>query len=421
MTDSARGWSTWLIASLCLLFQFVVQLQPSAMIPALEADLSLGAEELGFLTSSYFISYLVCQIPSGWLLDRLGPRKVMAASSLLTAFGLVWFSLAESLESAVGARIALGVFGAPAFPAAALVASRWFASRRFTVMLGLTESFTLLGGVLVDLALPGLVETGGRSGSGVLLASIALFLGLACAFITRDRPSRGHLGPPSASDPRDPFERSLLAVMVDGRIWVAAFHGGLFFSVIAAFGGLWGVPFLSLRLGIDPARAAHVMALVFIAGALGAPLIGLVAARRRLRGLVLLASSIACSGAAFVLVYATDSEIPIYLALLVIGFFSGAYALDLALVVDVVADGRRGFAMGLANLVLGIVGGPMMLTLMGRGIVRSGADPSGSVLEASLAQVTAGLAWFAWGLALLVPLGFLLLLVNRALTRGPRD
>ena len=119
--------------------------------------------------------------------------------------------------------------------------------------------------------------------------------------------------------------------------------------------------------------------------------------------------------------HATDSAAPVYLALLVIGFFSGAYALNLALVVDVVADGRRGFAMGLANLVLGIVGGPMMLTLMGRGIVRSGADPSGSVLEASLAQVTAGLAWFAWSLALLVPLGFLLLLVNRALTRGPAD
>ena len=151
MTESGRAWSTWLIASLCLLFQFVVQVQPSVMIPSLERDLSLSAEELGFLTSSYFISYLICQIPSGWLLDRVGPRLVLTGSLVLTMGGLVWFGMADSLGSAVGSRIALGVFGAPAFPAAALVASRWFPARRFTLMLGLTESFTLIGGVLVDL------------------------------------------------------------------------------------------------------------------------------------------------------------------------------------------------------------------------------------------------------------------------------
>ena len=191
MTDSSRGWSTWLLASFCLLFQFVVQVQPSVMIPSLERDLAMGAEELGYLTSAYFLSYFICQIPSGWLLDRVGPRLVLAVSLILSAGGLIWFGMADSIGSAIAARVALGVFGAPAFPAAALVAARWFPSRRFTLMLGFTESFTFIGGVLVDLGLPSLVEWTGRVGSGVILGG---------------RPGSGHtlLG----SGPRSPRSSS---------------------------------------------------------------------------------------------------------------------------------------------------------------------------------------------------------------------
>lgn len=414
MTDSSRGWSTWLLASLCLLFQFVVQVQPSVMIPSLERDLAMGAEELGYLTSAYFLSYFICQIPSGWLLDRVGPRLVLAVSLILSAGGLIWFGMADSIGSAIAARVALGVFGAPAFPAAALVAARWFPSRRFTLMLGFTESFTFIGGVLVDLGLPSLVEWTGRVGSGVILGGIALVLGTLCWVLARDHPAR-HPDPISRTTKdrvdSDSPDRTLLGVFVDPRIWLAALHGGLFFSVIAAFGGLWAVPFLHLRLDIDTTQAAHALAILFVAGAIGAPLIGLAAARPRWRSTILMVSSFACAGAAFGVVYLPGGGFVILLMLVILGFFCGAYALNLAFVIDIVSERHRGFAMGMANLILGVVGGPLMLMLIANGISVSGADPSGSVLEATLSQMRYGLSWFAWGLALLVPAGVFLLLL----------
>ena len=423
MTESGRAWSTWLIASLCLLFQFVVQVQPSVMIPSLERDLSLSAEELGFLTSSYFISYLICQIPSGWLLDRVGPRLVLASSLVLTMGGLIWFGMADSFGSAVGARIALGIFGAPAFPAAALVASRWFPSRRFTLMLGLTESFTLIGGVLVDVGLPSLVSWTGRTGSGWILGGCALTIGILSWVLIRNHPSNQSTGNDSQDDNASApaGHANISRVLIDPRIWLAAIHGGLFFSVIATFGGLWGVPFLHLRLGIESAEAAHVLALLFVAGAIGAPLIGLAAARARMRGVVLMIASVACTASAFGLVLFTEGSAPIYIMLIVIGFFSGAYALDLAFVIDLVSARHQGFAMGMANLILGVVGGPLMITLIAHAIAGSGADPSGSVLDATLSQMNVGLSWFAWGLALLIPLGVVLLFCNRFPKRESSD
>ena len=70
MSSALRSWSAWFVASCCLLLQFAIQIQPSAMIPSLEADFSLDAEALGILTSGYFVTYLICQMPVGWLLDR---------------------------------------------------------------------------------------------------------------------------------------------------------------------------------------------------------------------------------------------------------------------------------------------------------------------------------------------------------------
>ena len=132
-------------------------------------------------------------------------------------------------------------------------------------------------------------------------------------------------------------------------------------------------------------------------------------------------ASVACTASAFGLVLFTEGSAPIYIMLIVIGFFSGAYALDLAFVIDLVSARHQGFAMGMANLILGVVGGPLMITLIAHAIAGSGADPSGSVLDATLSQMNVGLSWFAWGLALLIPLGIVLLFCNRFPKRESSD
>ena len=42
----------------------------------LAADLNLGAADLGFLTSIYFLIFAAVQLPFGALLDRHGPKLI---------------------------------------------------------------------------------------------------------------------------------------------------------------------------------------------------------------------------------------------------------------------------------------------------------------------------------------------------------
>ena len=48
--------------------------------PNLEAELGLGSESLGLLSSVFFFSFALAQIPIGILIDRFGPRAVMLGS-----------------------------------------------------------------------------------------------------------------------------------------------------------------------------------------------------------------------------------------------------------------------------------------------------------------------------------------------------
>lgn len=407
-----RAWLAWVAASLCLLFQFMVQVQPSAMIGSLEASFHVDAVQLGGLTSAYFITYVTLQIPIGWLIDRVGPRAVLLISMVLTMLGLIWFGYATSLGWATMARVGLGIAGAPAFPAAALVASRWFAPSRFALMLGLTEAFTMLGGVIMDMGLPRLEPMLDRGGSGLVLAGVAAALAVVCWVFIRDQPAGSKKLRPAQAVAGE-AEESIFRVLIDVRIWLAGVHAGLFFAVIAAFGGLWVVPFLHARLDVAPETATYLASVLFLGGAVGAPLLGVISGRGRWRGPTLIVASVACAGLGGALVYAPGGMVVVLVLLGLLGFFSGVFAVDLACIRDVVSPARRGLAMGAGNMLLGVIGGPLMLMAISKALDLSSGEGFLEPMAATIEQMRLALAWFVGALVLTIPLGLLLVYVMR--------
>ena len=83
--------------------------------PDLVSEFGLGPADLGLLTSSYFLTFALFQLPLGILLDRYGPRRVNATLLTLAATGAVLFALAQGLPGLIVARalIGLGVSGCP--------------------------------------------------------------------------------------------------------------------------------------------------------------------------------------------------------------------------------------------------------------------------------------------------------------------
>lgn len=123
----------------------------------IRADLGLSLGQMGLLLSAFSWSYALCQLPVGWLVDKVGPRWLLG-------IGLVIWSLAQAaggLVSTFGwfviARIALGIGEAPQFPAAARVVSNWFPLRSRGTPTGVYNSASPLGVALAPLLLTSLI------------------------------------------------------------------------------------------------------------------------------------------------------------------------------------------------------------------------------------------------------------------------
>jgi len=100
--------------------------------PALSKELHLDPIAMGYIFSAFGWSYVVAQVPGGWLLDRFGSRWVYAFSIMIwSAFTLMqgWVGFLGG-AAAVGVlftlRLMVGFAEAPSFPANARIVAAWF-------------------------------------------------------------------------------------------------------------------------------------------------------------------------------------------------------------------------------------------------------------------------------------------------------
>ena len=100
-------------------------------------DLGLGPADLGLLTSAYFFSFAVFQLPLGILLDRYGPRRTEAALLLFAALGALIFSNAETSTGLVLGRLLIGLGVSSCLMAAFKAFVIWFQSERLPMINGL--------------------------------------------------------------------------------------------------------------------------------------------------------------------------------------------------------------------------------------------------------------------------------------------
>src|SRR5689334_20412728 len=88
----------------------------SSAAPAIRDELHISPSMMGWVFSSFVISYAAFEIPTGWLGDRFGPRKVLTRvvlwwSAFTAITGAVW-----SVPSLLATRFLFGVGEAGAYP-----------------------------------------------------------------------------------------------------------------------------------------------------------------------------------------------------------------------------------------------------------------------------------------------------------------
>src|SRR5689334_12803121 len=97
-----------LVSGLFILYKYLLQISPSVMTNDLMRVFHLSGGGLGNLAACFFYSYLLMQIPSGLILDRYSPKRVMVSMIVLGALFTGWFAWASSAMTAGIARAGIG-------------------------------------------------------------------------------------------------------------------------------------------------------------------------------------------------------------------------------------------------------------------------------------------------------------------------
>ena len=133
----------------------------STAAPDIRAALGLTTAKMGWVFSAFTIAYAVFEIPSGWLGDTMGPRKVLTRivlwwSAFTVATGAVWNYL-----SLLSARFLFGAGEAGAFPNMSRSLARWFPVRERGMAHGVIFMGSRLGGAVTPLLVGPIVASAG--------------------------------------------------------------------------------------------------------------------------------------------------------------------------------------------------------------------------------------------------------------------
>jgi sugar phosphate permease len=352
---ASLAWLVWGLGAAFYFNGFYHRVAPAVMTDQIMAEFQIGAAGLGNFTAFYFYSYALIQIPAGILADSWGPRKLLAAGALVAACGTLLFASSASILPANLGRLLIGGAVGVAFVAILRLATRWFESRFFATVSGLTLFCGVGGAVSAGVPLRFLVEGFGWRPVMFVAAALLLLIGAAIWTIVRDDPAeRGYrsFAPP---EPRASFSAAklredLTTVFRYRNTWPLFFVGCGLTGPVLTFTGLWGVPFLKTHYGIPTAASAAITSTLLIFYAIGGLLLGALSDRIGLRKPVIFAGSVLALFCWIPILFFPNLPIWLLAALVItVGFTSGAVIIGFAFAKESVPSRFAGTISGVYN------------------------------------------------------------------------
>lgn len=227
----------------------------------LEADLGLGPDVLATASGLWFLSFAVMQIPVGWSLDTLGPRRTAGWLLLVGGCGgAALFALAQSAIHIHIAMILIGVGCSPVLMASFYIFARTFPPSRFATLAALMIGIGTVGNLISSYPMAFAAETiGWRAAMWVLaLGCGAVALGI---FATVRDPEK----------PMDEARGSLLDLLRMPALWLLLPIMFVNYAPIGAVRGLWIGPYLTDVFGMTVSQigiATLAMSIAMIFGTL---------------------------------------------------------------------------------------------------------------------------------------------------------
>lgn len=117
----------------------------SIAAPEMIKELNLTATDIGLMGMVFSWAYAFGQLPSGWLVDRLGAKRVYAVAITWWSAATAATGLCSSMSTLLPVRAILGVGEAPCFPTSGKITSYWFPKKERSMASGIWDASSKVG------------------------------------------------------------------------------------------------------------------------------------------------------------------------------------------------------------------------------------------------------------------------------------
>ncbi|AHI00557.1 MFS transporter [Kutzneria albida] len=373
-----HAWVVW--ATAVVVYLFAVFHRSSLGVAGLAAGerFGVGPAALSTFTVLQVAVYAAMQVPTGLLVDRFGPRRVLTVAALLMGLGQTLFAVAESYPLGLLARAVLGLGDAMTWVSVLRLIAAHFPARRYAVVMSLSAMLGAAGNLAATVPLTAALHEPGWTVTFLAVGLATAVYGLVVAVRLRDVPAGSPAPVAESTQPTAVLRKVVGAWQVPGTrlgFWV---H----FSTMVApttLGLLWGVPYLVQAQGLSAEAAGSVLSLLVLGALVGSPLLGAAIGRRPELRMPLVAAYLVTSAVVWALLLALPGgQAPLWLLVLAFALFAfggPASSVAFALAKDYNPVRTVSTATGVVN-----VGGFVATTIaaLAVGVLLGLAEPLGS-------------------------------------------
>jgi len=281
-------WAICALLFFCTTINYIDRNSLSVPKTTLERALGWTAIDYGWITTAFTFAYAMFPSLIGFVVDRLGVKRALAAALVLWSLAAAAHGLVATVLGFVIVRFVLGFAEAANFPASIKAVAMWFPQKERALATGLFNAGANVGAIITPLIVPVLTLTCGRRAAFVITGAASLIWLVAwLALYRRPRESKRLSSEELAyieSDPADqPAKVPWVRLLRCKETW--AFAVGKFLTDPIWWMFLFWTPdFLVKRHGLDLKTFGPPLVVIYVVSDLGSIFGGWLSSRLIHRG-----------------------------------------------------------------------------------------------------------------------------------------
>ncbi len=272
----------WMIfAALAAMYILVYFYRVSLAVVAgdITRELHLTPAQLGSLSGVLFYVYAAAQLPLGPMIDRLGSRRVISGCGVLTMLGGILFSQADTLATAMMARVLIGIGTASVLMATFTLFSYWFSKQEFGRVSGFMVAIGNLGNLAATAPLALAVGMFGWRHSFLFVGGLQALVTVLVFCIVQDKPDGWRVDEGTGTAPRTAMMAAWSDIFGTRDFWLLGVLAFSWYGNYLALQALWGGPYLMDVLHLSREAAGSMLMFTSLGFIVGSSCIDIVARR----------------------------------------------------------------------------------------------------------------------------------------------